>query len=195
MEEFPSFSEINLDSFRAPISSAQIHVKVSGGPIKPNCLPSEIEEMLNCRIGDEYSAHYFYRNAANWCAGVNYPNAAKYFNDEADAELEHAKKIQDYLVQWNNIPKIPTVETRVEFNSLVQIINQAYSIEHSLLEKYSADQVVCLGKHPSTFNFIQEYVNFQTESVKEYSDLLNALELINFNNKLDLLIFEKNYFI
>jgi hypothetical protein len=23
-------------------------------------------------LGDEYTAHYFYRNATNWCAGIGY---------------------------------------------------------------------------------------------------------------------------
>jgi hypothetical protein len=37
-------------------------------------------------------------------------------------------------------------------------------------------------------------VDFQNQEVAEYSDLLNALELIDINNKLDVLFFEKNYF-
>lgn len=187
MEDFPSFSEINLDVFKSELSTGN-------GPIKPMGLPSNIEELLNCRLGDEYTAHYLYRSAANWCANANYPNAAKYFNDESETELGHAKKIQEYLVQWNHIPVIPSVETHTDFNSLIDIINRAYTAEFHLLEKYSQDQVACLGVHPSTFNFIQEYVDIQTDSVKSYSDLLNALNLINFNNKLDLLIFEQNYF-
>jgi ferritin len=67
-------------------------------------------------------------------------------------------------------------------------------MEYGLLEKYSSDQKVFFDVHPATFNFIQKYVDFQNQEVAEYSDLLNALELIDTNNKLDVLFFEKNYF-
>lgn len=188
MEDFPTFSEINLDPSGSLISRG------TDSPIKPNGLPKEVEDLLNNRLGDEYSAHYLYRIASNWCANMNYQKSAKYFENESESELSHAKKIQEYLVQWNHIPIIPTIESNIEFNSLIDIINHAYSIEFNLLEKYSKDQVSCLNIHPPTSNFIKEYVEIQTESVKEYSDLLNALNLIDFNNKLDLLIFERNYF-
>jgi len=34
MEDFPSFTEIDLGSFRSPMSSAQVSINISGGPIK-----------------------------------------------------------------------------------------------------------------------------------------------------------------
>jgi ferritin len=48
--------------------------------------------------------------------------------------------------------------------------------------------------HPATFNFIQKYVDIQNDEVSEYSDFLNALVLIDTNNKLDVLYFEQTYF-
>ena len=63
----------------------------------PKKLSNDIVEILDARIGDEYTAHYFYRNAANWCKNANYNKAADFFNDEASSELEHAQGLQDYL--------------------------------------------------------------------------------------------------
>jgi len=40
--------------------------------VSPISLPQNIVSTINERIGDEYTAHYFYRNAANWCREVNY---------------------------------------------------------------------------------------------------------------------------
>ena len=62
------------------------------------------------------------------------------------------------------------------------------------LEKYSKDQKMLDAFHPATFNFIQKYVDIQNDSVGEYSDLLNAIQLINTDNKLDVLFFEDEYF-
>ena len=168
--------------------------KTEGGMVKPNVLPEDIEKMLNDRIGDEYTAYYFYINATNWCKNMNYKKAAEYFENEANSELEHAKNLQNYLTQWNLLPVIPQAPTTKNFNSLVDIVNSAYEMEYGLLVKYSEDQNSTISSHPATFNFVQGYVNIQNESVAEYSDLLNAIMLINYENKFEVLYFEQTYF-
>jgi ferritin len=174
--------------------AAEVIIEVGEKAKKPNTLPDAVVKMINERIGDEYTAHYFYRNAANWCKNVNYKKAAAFFEGEAAAELEHAKGLQDYLDQWNIMPEIPAAPTKKEFTSLVEVVNGAYDLEYDLFEKYSADQKELFDVHPATFNFIQGYVNIQNESVAEFSDLLNAVKLVDENNKLDILYFENNYF-
>ena len=161
----------------------------------PNKLPEDVEKELNELIGYEYTAHYFYRNATNWCKNVNYKKATSFFENESVSELEHSKGLQDYITQWNSIPVIPTVKTEQSFSGLVEIIKGAYQMEWNLLLKYSKVQQMMLEKHPATFNFIQKYVDIQNTAVAEYSDLLNALQLVNTENKLDLLIFEDRYFL
>jgi hypothetical protein len=60
--------------------------------------------------------------------------------------------------------------------------------------KSSEHQKMLMNLHPATHNFIQGMVDIQNQTVAEYSDLLNALYLVNVNNKLDLLYFEQTYF-
>lgn len=195
MEDFITFKSFDNDKEESPIAKAmETLIEKVIEPIMPKALPKEIELTLNSRLGDEYTAYYFYRNAANWCKGVNYPKAAAFFEKEAAGELEHALKIQDYLTQWNLYPNIPAVETGRAFLGLVDLINQAYELEWNLLQKYSNDQKEIFRDHPATFNFIQEYVDIQVGEVSEYSDFLNALQLIDTGSKLDLLMFEDKYF-
>jgi ferritin len=171
-------------------------VEITSTPMvsTPKSLSADIVAIFEKRLADEYTAHYTYRNAANWCKNANYKKAAAYFEVEAAEELEHAKGLQDYLTQWNILPQIPAVVVPNEFDSLVGIIDEAYDIEYKLLQSYSAMQHALCDVHPATFNFIQKYVDIQNESVAAYSDLLNALMLINIDNKLDLLFFEERYF-
>jgi ferritin len=169
-------------------------IKVGGTVVTPKTLPANIVKTINERIGDEYTAHYFYRNAANWCNDKNYKKAAAFFEAEAISELEHAKGLQDYVTQWNELPAIPSAPTTIKFESLIDIINGAYEMEYGLYEKYSEFQVDLVTENAATFNFIQAYVNIQNDAVGEYSDLLNALELVDINNKLDVLYFENKYF-
>lgn len=160
----------------------------------PNTLSDDVVSMLNDRLADEYAAHYFYRGAANWCQGVAYVKAAAFFAAEAATELEHAEKIQKYLVDWNATPMLPAVKFNSEFASLIDVVNKSYAIEFSLLEKYNKDSAEVFSKHLPTFDFLQNYREIQTESVAEYSDKLNAAQLIDVSIKLDLLHYEERYF-
>lgn len=172
----------------------QIQKPVYSGPITPNSLSEEVISAINERLGDEYTAYYFYRNAANWCKNANYKKAATFFDSEANSELEHAQGLQDYLTQWNIIPSIPQTPTTQSFENLVDIVNKAYNLEFNLLEKYSENQKFLNNIHPATFNFIQKYVDLQNDAVSEFSDLLNAAVLVDTNDKFQTLYFEQTYF-
>jgi ferritin len=182
------------DKTNENVEIEDIEIGVSNGITNPKVLSADIVAAFEKRIADEYTAHYTYRNAANWCKNANYKKATAFFEAEAASELDHAKGLQDYLIQWNILPQIPAVNVPNEFDSLVSIIDEGYDIEYKLLMNYSSMQHALCDAHPPTFNFIQKYVDIQNDSVGEYSDLLNALQLINVNNKLDLLIFEERYF-
>jgi ferritin len=159
----------------------------------PVILAGDSVKLLTERLGDEYAAHYFYNSAANWCAGAGYLKAAAFFTAEAAAELEHAQKLQKYMVDWNILPVIPKVDTHHDFGTLPGIIDGAYKIEYALFQKYVQNSHALFMSDLATFDFLQEFRQIQTESVAEYSDLLNALQLIDIDKRLDLLHFEEMY--
>jgi len=163
-------------------------------PVTPMKLQSEIVEILNARIGDEYKAHYFYRCATNFLKEKNYQKAAAYFEKESENELEHAKGLQKYMVDFSVIPTIPQVDTVYQFTGLVDILNKAYALELNLMKAYNQDSANIFSIDLSTFDFLQEYREIQRESVIEYTDLLNAASLIKTENPLDILYFENTYF-
>ena len=161
---------------------------------KPNQLKKEVVNMINQRIGDEYTAHYFYRSAANWCHNMSYKKAAVFFDAEADDELEHAKGLQKYLTDWDIFPSIPQVTTEQKFDNLADIIVRAYDMEYGLLQSYSENSKVIFNIDQATYVFLQDYIKQNTGSTAEYADLLNALQLINPENNFELLYFENQYF-
>lgn len=160
----------------------------------PKTLADASVKILTDRLGDEYTAHYFYRNATNWCAGIGYLKAAAFFAQEAENELEHAKGLQKYLVDWNVMPLLPSIKPNVTFSDLIDIINKAYALEYALFESYNRDSKQLFDTDLTTFDFLTSYRTGQTESVIEYSDLLNAAELVNTDNKFEILYFEQTYF-
>jgi len=157
-------------------------------------LSDKVVNMLTDRLADEYVAHYFYRNAANWCGDMNYKKAAAFFTTEANNELQHAEGLQKYMVDFNIIPEIPSVDTVFNFNSLVEIIYGAYDLELDLMKAYNRDSQIILGEDIATFDFLTKYREGQRDSVVEYNDLINALDLIDRNDKFQVLYFEQTYF-
>jgi ferritin len=161
-------------------------------PIKLN---ESIITLLTERLKDEYTAHYFYRNAANWCRDANYVKATAFFEGEANNELEHAKMLQDYITSWNVVPMIPPVTPdTTKFDNLIQIVNGGYKLEYNLLVDYNETSSKLFTIDLTTFDFLQQFRKIQNDSVAEYSDLLNAANLVNVNNKFEVLYFEGKYF-
>jgi len=162
--------------------------------ITPSALDSETISILTDRIKDEYAAHYYYRAAANWCRNKNYKKAALYFESEANSELEHAKGLQEYMDDFNVMPQIPETETEHDFENLVEIINGSYQMELNLMKAYNQSSSQLFTSDLTTFDFLKEYRETQKQAVIEYSDLLNALILVDYNDKFQLLYFEQTYF-
>jgi len=162
--------------------------------INPKTLKDGVVSILNDRLADEYAAHFFYRIATNWCKGVGYNNAAAFFEKESESELEHAKKVQKYMVDWNINPTMPALKPNVTFGGLIEVVNKSYALEYSLYEKYNTDSLKVFEADITTFDFLTELREIQAESVAEYSDLLNAAQLIDPTSLLDILHFEEMYF-
>lgn len=162
--------------------------------LSPRTLSPEVVELLMERLEDEYTAHYFYRNAANWCTDKAYFNAAKFFAAEAAAELAHAELIQTYVLGWNIIPTIPPIAMVPSFTTLIDVVNKAYQLEYNLLIQYNSNSSMILPIDLNTFDFLQQLRVNQNTAVAEYSDLLNAAQLINVENNFEVLYYEGKYF-
>lgn len=176
------------------ISMHSITTATRADILLPATLDPEVVTRLNQRLGDEYTAHYFYRNASNWCTDKAYNKAAAFFAQEAANELTHAEMLQAYMVGWNVMPTIPPISMDNEFENLIDIVNKAYELEFNLLISYNRDSAAIFPGDISTFDFLQELRKGQTASVAEYADLLNAAQLINVSNNFEVLYFEQTYF-
>ena len=157
-------------------------------------LSSKTIKILTDRIKDEYTAHYFYRAATNWCRDKNYKKAAEFFSNEADDELTHAKKIQEYMTDFNIIPQIPQAPIDHKFDGLIEIIHGAYKMELGLMKAYNKDSQELFSEDITTFDFLTEFREIQKGAVVEYNDLINGSELVDTKDKFQVLYFEQTYF-
>lgn len=161
-------------------------------PVK---LPQDIANLLNERINDEYAAHYYYRQVANYCENVGFLKAAEYFKGEAADELTHSEGVQKYLTDWNVQPVLSPVEPPQKVSGLVDAIEKAYKMEYDLYEAYEEISMDIFKKNDlCTFDFLQQYRTIQRLTVAEYSTFLNQLETIDQTDKNWVYEFEKRAF-
>lgn len=173
--------------------TAEVSVKTTK---QPNLykLSDKVIGILTERLKDEYYAHYLYRAAANWCHDMNYKKAAAFFDADAITELQHAELLQKYMTDFNIVPQIPSAKPEHTFSNLIDIIYQAYEFELRLMKSYNKDSSSVFSEDLTTFDFLETFRDIQRESVVEFNDLINASNLINKNNKFDVLYFEQTYF-
>jgi ferritin len=162
----------------------------------PKKLPADISNMLIEKINKEYAAHYFYRQANNYCENVGYLKAAEYFKGEAEDELKHSEGLQKYLTDWNVQPGLLPISTPQKVSGLVDIIEKAYQMEYDLYEGYEeiSLDILMSKKDPCTWDFLQQYRTIQRLAVAEYSTFLNQLETIDQTDKNWVYEFEKKAF-
>lgn len=159
-------------------------------------LHPSVEAILTAKIAREYGHHYFYQIAGNWCQVEGFEKAAEYFLKESLEELEHAKKIQKYIVDWNCNPSISILmPEKKEFSSLVELIQDAYNTEYELYEIYKKDSIEILSiGDVCSFDFLQFFRDAQKDAVINYSNMLSILEGVDVSNKFNLLMLDKKLF-
>lgn len=164
--------------------------------MKPNSINQATIDALLVRLKDEFTAYYFYRSASNWCKNVGFVKAAEYFAAESEDELVHAKKIENFLVDWNVDVKLPYIETpQSSFLNLVDVIEKAYQLEYNLYLGYDfTSEEVMERKEHTTYGFLQFFRDIQLKSVAEYSDMLNLLDGVDIRDKAKLLLLDEHLF-
>lgn len=152
------------------------------------------KDKIELRITDEYTAHMFYRLASNWCENMGYDLAAKYYAAEADSELQHAQRLQKYLVDSGVMFRMPTVLPTFTFNSLFDIIDQQYELEADLYTKYEGDTREAFSTDISAYRLFSEFTQIQYDSVAEVRTLKDKKALLDPTDKLSVFLYEKEVY-
>lgn len=159
-------------------------------------LSPNVVNMLLSRLKNEYEAFYLYRHAKNWCADKGFEKAGEYFEKESNDELAHAKKLEEFLTDWNVLPVLPQILTPENlFNNLADIINSAYNIEYNLYCAYEETSMELFNEgNVGVFDFLKEFRDIQNASVAEYSNMISKLEGVDTGDKFKMLLLQEELF-
>lgn len=130
-------------------------------------LPTDVIDRLTSRINDEWKAVQFYQSAQMAFARMNYDVIASFCEGEMKDELEHAKRLQDFLSDYDVYVTRDNVELNHNFTDPKDFVQQALEIESALEDAYN-DDFIALEQYPNVQNLLLGFLTIQTDSVREY---------------------------
>lgn len=156
-----------------------------------NLLAKANETNLNDAIAAEFYASHLYAHIANQLQRIGYFGAQKHFASESSDELEHYRKIADYMNDRGTVAKVPMVEAMNEtITTLRDAIEAAYETELQLGKDYSRWYMAAMQDDPVTAQFLLEFIEIQRKSVGEYGDLIARLDRAG-DNEAGILMIDK----
>lgn len=138
---------------------------------------------LNEQISLEFFSSNLYLQMSAWCDYKGLEGAASFMAKHAAEEMEHMKKLFDYVSETGGMPIIGKIkEAPAKYKSLQQIFEK--TLEHEIHITEQINKLVDFAlktKDFSTFNFLQWYVAEQHEEEKTFRSILDKISM--FDNK------------
>lgn len=163
-------------------------------------MDNKLLEDLNEQVNREFYAAYLYFAMATYFTEINMEGFAKLTKNHAKEELDHAKRIYDYIILRDekvNLLKIDAPDTN--WNNPIDAINAA--LDH---EKFVTDNIHRIYKDSKEKNdyplevFMQWFVQEQVEEEHLFQSMLDKMsyikdcecEIVNIDRELKI---ENNY--
>lgn len=154
------------------------------GSKKESRLSPKIEELLNKQIDVEMNASQLYHAAAVWCEWKGFEGTAKFLIKHVSEERAHMKKLMEYMLDRDALPKIPSCKLQpTDFGNLKGVLQKA--LEHEIYVSGTYEKACAATENVDriTNEFLRFYLREQVEEEAIYLGLLDRLELIGADKK------------
>jgi len=135
--------------------------------------------LLNYRIQQEQYTSKVYEQMSLFLQNESYLQSAKAWKKFSEEELEHANLAKEYLMSFNVMPELMTIEEPMnDFKDLVDIIQKTYDLEVKTTEQVKdlSDKAFEL-KDWSLFSLSQKYTEIQIEGMDEANTLMDLSKM------------------
>ena len=163
-------------------------------------MDNQLLEDLNTQLNREFYAAYLYFAMATYFTEINMEGFAKLTKNHAKEELEHARKIYDYVVLRDekvNLLRIEAPDTN--WNNPIDAINAA--LDHEKFVTENIHRIYKSSKEKGNFAlevFMQWFVAEQVEEEHLFQSMLDKMsyikdcecEIVNIDRELKI---ENNY--
>ena len=135
-------------------------------------------QKLNDQLGYEFGAHQQYVAIATYYDALTMPRTAALFYAQALEERDHAMMMVQYLLDADEVPRIPALEApRMDFADVVEPVRAALEQEKRVTEQIN--ELTRIAREAFDFasdQFMQWFIKEQVEEVSKMSDLLTVVE-------------------
>lgn len=135
---------------------------------------TKLVDKLNEQIGHEFDAHQQYVAIATYYDTLTMPRMAKLFYDQAYEEREHAMMIVQYLVDRDEVVKIPALAApKWKWKNIIEPVKAALEQEKQVSEQFNELTSIARKENDyTTEQFLHWFLKEQVEEVATMNDLL-----------------------
>ena len=148
-------------------------------------LSDKMLAQLNKQTNLEHYSANLYLAMSSWCSFKGYEGAAAFLYKHSQEEMEHMKKLFNYIRKTGGKGSIGTIESPPsDYESIVDVFKK--TLEHEKLVTKAINnlaQVAMEEQDYSTFNFLQWYVSEQHEEEWLFQSIVNKIEIIGVEGK------------
>ena len=138
----------------------------------------QIKTKLQNQIGNEFEAAHMYLSMSNWAGVEGLPGLQHWLRKQYEEELSHGLKINDYLVDRDIDPVIPThYPTSEKWDSALDIALKGLNAERIMSATLEDIYLEALtARDIKSLVMLQWFIQEQVEEEKLFTDLVYALE-------------------
>lgn len=142
-------------------------------------ITQDVIDILNYRIQQEQYSSKVYESMSLWLANAAYLNMAKVWEKFSKEELEHAELAKEYLLSFNIMPELMTIdEPPNDFTSAVDIIQKTFDHEVQVTEQcLELTNKAMEWKDWTLFALGQKYNEIQRVEMDESYNLVDISKL------------------
>ena len=148
-------------------------------------LSPTILEKLNDQIRLEFFASNLYLSMSSWCKFKGLDGSALFLLNHSMEELEHMRKLFNYVNETGAQAKIPAIdEPESEFSDIKNLFEK--TMEHEIFITGKINDLVDLAlkeKDYSTFDFLQWYVSEQHEEEALFKQIIDKIHIIGLDGR------------
>lgn len=141
-------------------------------------ISKNLENAINEQINFEFYSAYTYLAMSAYAEEINFPGAANFFKIQAQEELDHARKMYDYLFQKGGKVVLEAIEKpKAEFDNLLNIFEEGLKHEQTVTKRiYNIANIALDEKEHATMSFLSWFVDEQVEEEENFTNLVKKIK-------------------
>ncbi|MCD8206127.1 MAG: ferritin [Clostridia bacterium] len=141
-------------------------------------LQKKVLDLIQDQINKELYSAYLYVDMANFFEDEGLPGFAHWYENQAEEEVGHAKRLRRYLIDSGESVKLEAIAKPDKvFKNIEDPLNAGYEHEcyvSSLIHNIYGVALEC--KDYRTMNFLEWFIEEQAEEEKNSSDLITRMK-------------------